>query len=80
MSTKETQQSRAKRTYQVVYWHDIEGGGAAIVDRRIVAAGSPQEAVVAVTLNRGSLPGFEVSNVLEIANGWAVRQGKVVSK
>lgn len=69
-----------KRTYQVIYWHDIEGGGAAAVDRRIVEAGSAQEAVVAVTLNRGSLPGFEVSNVLEIAEGWAVRGGKVVAK
>ena len=73
--------SNSKRTYQVHYWYIInEKTGHTVPDRRIIEAASPQEAVDRVTDNRGCLPGFEVSTVLEIAEGWCVRQGKVVSK
>lgn len=71
----------AKRTYQVHYSYIVDETTMTYVrDRRIVDAASPQDAVADITNRMNSLPGFEVSNVLEIAEGWCVRQGKVVSK
>lgn len=70
-----------KRTYQVHYAYIVDETTMTYVrDRRIVDAVSPQGAVDDITSRMSSLPDFEVFNVLEIAEGWAVRQGKVVSK
>lgn len=70
-----------KRTYQVHYTYIVDETTMTYVrDRRIVDAASPQDAVADITSRMSSLPDFEVFNVLEIAEGWAVRGGKVVSK
>lgn len=71
-----------KRTYQVHYWHRCVSSkyGPYVCDRNSVDAASPQEAIEMITTNRGQLPCFEVYYVLEIAEGWAVRQGKAVRK